>query len=84
MLFVLAVFLLALFVCPAAADEAETPTMMPPISPAPDCAEVLIEPVPHDLVVKWIILGKYGEDRLGLFFSFVNSLKEDPVSFYCM
>ena len=84
MLFVLAVFLLALFVCPAAADEAETPTLTAPISPAPeaDCLEVLIEPVPHNLVVKWILFGKYGEDRIGLLSSFVNSLKEEPVSFY--
>ena len=78
MLFVLAVFLLAVLACPAAADE---PLRISP-APATDCAEVLIEPVPHDIVVKWIIFGKYGDDRLGLLSSFVRALKEDPVSFY--
>lgn len=83
---IFAVFLLAVLVCPAAADE---PLIISPapISPAPAedcelCAEVLIEPVPHDIVVKWIILGKFGEDRLGLFSSFVHTLKEGPMSFY--
>ena len=70
MLFVLAVFLLGILACPAAADE---PLRISP-APAADCAEVLIEPVPHEIVAKWIILGKFGEDRLGLFSSFVRAL----------
>ena len=86
MLFVLAVFLLGILACPAAADE-PLRISPAPISPAPvedceTCAEVLIEPVPHEIAAKWIILGKFGEDRLGLFSSFVRALKEEPVSFY--
>ncbi len=83
MLFVFAVFLLAVLVCPAAADE---PLIISPapISPAPveDCAEVLIEPVPLDMVVKFIMFGKFGDDRMGLLSSFVHALKEEPISFY--
>ena len=75
---IFAVFLLAVLACPAAADE-PLRISPAPISPAPvedceTCAEVLIEPVPHEIVAKWIILGKFGEDRLGLFSSFVRAL----------
>lgn len=68
---VLAVFLLAVLACPAAADEPLC------ISPVPDDirTEVLVEPVPYDVVVKWVLLGKYGEDKLGLLSSIVQNLK---------
>lgn len=70
-LFVLAVFLLGVLAAPAAAaEDCET------------CAEVLVEPVPHHMIVKFIMQGKFGDDRMGLFTSFVNSLKEGSISFY--
>lgn len=86
MLFVLAVFLLGILACPAAADE-PLRISPAPISPAPvedceTCAEVLIEPVPLDMVVKFIMFGKFGDDKIGLLSSFVHALKEEPVSFY--
>ena len=88
MLVVLSALLLALCICPAAAEDGEKVIgPLPPI-PAPwvedceTCTEPLIEPVPHDRIVKWILQGKYGESRLSLLSSFVKSLKSDPVSFY--
>ena len=82
MLFVLAIFLLAAFFAgPAAADD--TLIISPsPVEDCETCTEVLIEPVSHDMVVKFIMLGKFGDDRMGLFTSFVSALKQSPVSFY--
>lgn len=85
MLFVLAVFLLAAFAGAAAAEDMQV--SQAPISPAPveDCkisTEVLIEPVPHYMVVKFIFQDRFGDDKMGLFASFVHALKEEPAAFY--
>lgn len=70
-LFVLVIFLLGILGCPAAAaDDCET------------CVEVLIEPVPHYMVVKFIIFEKFEGDKMELLSSFVRSLKDGSDVFY--